>query len=151
MTSQYGTYTLHAGLARLQTRPRTRAPTRAPAQTHRQIYNTCCFSTATVVTRTRLIVIRTLPVLFTFSFTLHFIFVSFPLCYGSPEGKKVGAILRHRYPVVIRMYFRSVLCNGMDQACVAWNRVTGQLLLMLIWCRYFRFLHRWVICLLSCS
>ena len=65
MTSQYGAHALRAGLARLHalgacTRPRARVPTctHARTQTHarRPISNTYCFSTATMVSRTRLIV-----------------------------------------------------------------------------------------------
>jgi hypothetical protein len=52
MTSQYGAYALRVGLARLHARmhmhtPMRRAPTRTHA--HRQICNTYCFSTATVI------------------------------------------------------------------------------------------------------
>jgi hypothetical protein len=69
MASQYGAYALRTGLARLYAHMRmhtsTRPGTHTQARTHRPICNTYCFSTATMVTRTRLSVnvIRTLPVL----------------------------------------------------------------------------------------
>ena len=68
MMSQYGAYDLHAGLVRLHARKRTPAAVHPPtytyacirthplARAHTQICNTFLFSTATVVTRTRLIV-----------------------------------------------------------------------------------------------
>jgi hypothetical protein len=62
MTSQYGTYALHAGLVRLHACMRMHAPTRscthiqsrkhAHACTHRSISNTYCFSTATMIRET---------------------------------------------------------------------------------------------------
>jgi hypothetical protein len=64
MTSQYGAYALRAGLARLyahaHTRPRvwvttcTHARTHAHACTQGPICNTYCFSTATIISWTRL-------------------------------------------------------------------------------------------------
>jgi hypothetical protein len=60
MTSQYGVYKFHVGLARLHARVQARACTcpharkRVLAHTHRQICNTYCFSTPTVVPRTQL-------------------------------------------------------------------------------------------------
>ena len=77
MTSQCGTYPLRAELARLNvcacTRPRARVPPRThePACARRPICNTYCFSTATAVSWTRLIV------------TLYVHCLSCPLCaYG---------------------------------------------------------------------
>ena len=55
MTSQYGEYALHAGLARLHAPIRMHTPTRsgtnmhARARTNRPISNTYCFSTATMI------------------------------------------------------------------------------------------------------
>jgi hypothetical protein len=57
MTSQYGVYALHAGLAELYARMRVHTPsrldthihTRAHARTHKVISNTYCFSTATTI------------------------------------------------------------------------------------------------------
>ena len=57
ITSKYGAYALHSGLARLHERmhmhtpprPGTHARTHAKARTHRPISNTSCFSTATMV------------------------------------------------------------------------------------------------------
>ena len=54
MTSQYGAYAFDAGLARLHVHARAHAPGYPHARTHRRISNTYSFSTATVVTRTRL-------------------------------------------------------------------------------------------------
>ena len=66
MTLQYGAYAFRAGLARLCARMRIHTPTRpgthmharthAQACTRRPICNTYCFSTATMVRRTRLTV-----------------------------------------------------------------------------------------------
>ena len=55
MTSQYGADALNAGQARLHARSRAHAHAHAPnhprarAHTHRQICNTFCFSTATMI------------------------------------------------------------------------------------------------------
>ena len=61
MTSQYGAYALHAGKARLHARTRMytlkRPCTHTHARTHRSIYNTYCFSTATII-RERASVLR---------------------------------------------------------------------------------------------
>jgi hypothetical protein len=66
MTSQYGAYALRAGLARLHARMRMHAHTHAPwypharmygqGRTHRPICISYCYSTATMVSWTRLIV-----------------------------------------------------------------------------------------------
>jgi hypothetical protein len=55
MTSQYGTYALHAGLARLHAL--FRMHTHAGTRTNRPISNTYCFSPATVI-RERASVLR---------------------------------------------------------------------------------------------
>jgi hypothetical protein len=47
VTSKYGAYALHAGLARLHAR--AHVPGYPRARTHRPISNTYCFSTATVI------------------------------------------------------------------------------------------------------
>jgi hypothetical protein len=53
MTSQYGAYALHAGLARPYALIRMHTPTwpgtNMHARTHRSISNTYCFSTATII------------------------------------------------------------------------------------------------------
>jgi hypothetical protein len=55
MTSEYGAYALHAGLARLHARMRMYTPgyphahTHAHACTHRPVSNTSCFSAATMI------------------------------------------------------------------------------------------------------
>ena len=47
MTSQYGAYDLHVGLARLHAHAHTLGHTRA--RTHTKICNIYCFSTATII------------------------------------------------------------------------------------------------------
>ena len=78
MTSQYGAYSLHAGLARLRarmlmhtrTRPRARVPARTHARTHRPTSYTYCFSTATMITLQLRTLLLSFIILLTAS-TLH--------------------------------------------------------------------------------
>ena len=79
MTSQHGAYALCAGLARLyarmrmhtSTRPGTHIHARASMHTHRPMCNTYCFSSATVVTRTRLNVTLSVHYLSCFTYLLY--------------------------------------------------------------------------------
>ena len=73
MTSQYGAYAFHAGLARLPARTHKHTPTRpgtymhAHARTHRPISNIYFFSTATMIRESdQYYVIRTLSLLLNF-------------------------------------------------------------------------------------
>ena len=65
MTSQYGAYALHAGLARLQAR--TRMHTRPDTRMHTQICTIYCVSTATVI-RERASVLRRTYIVWLFTF-----------------------------------------------------------------------------------
>jgi hypothetical protein len=57
MTSQYGSYALHAGLVRLNVRMRIRTPAHPVTHMHTQTSNTYCFSKATM-TRKRASMLR---------------------------------------------------------------------------------------------
>ena len=57
MTSQYGVYELHGWISKAThtyAHAYAHTPGHLHARTHRQLYNTYCFSTATLVSRTRL-------------------------------------------------------------------------------------------------
>jgi hypothetical protein len=88
MTSQYGAYALHAGLARLHARRRIHTPTRpgtpharthAQACTHGPIYNTYCFSTVIMVSWTHLSVTSYVYCMSSSSYVLRQYFVLNPI------------------------------------------------------------------------
>ena len=103
MTSQYGAYALSAGLAKLQARMRNYTPTRpstrmhAHACTHRPIFNTYCFSTATMVSWTSL------------NITLY---VHCLYCYGMSQGMYEFDRLSSLLGAALKM-FPCVSCNSM--------------------------------------